>query len=161
MIAAVLVLATVLDVPFVKQEKNGCGAAALAMVMEYWARNGASEADDAADAHRIQQSLYSREAEGIFASDLARYLEANGFRAVAFHAQWADLREHLAKGWPLVVSLGHRSLHYVVVAGIDEERGWVYVNDPARRKLLKWDRVSFEREWWDHWALLAAPRDGP
>jgi predicted double-glycine peptidase len=159
MLAAVLVLAALLDVPFVKQEKNGCGAAALAMVMEYWAHNGAPVASGAADERRIQRSLYSRQAGGIYASDLARYLEENGFRAFAFHAQWADLREHLAKGRPLVVSLGRSRLHYVVVAGIDADRGWVYVNDPARRKLSKWDRASFERAWWDHWALLAAPRD--
>jgi len=25
-----------LDVPFVKQEKDGCGAASIAMVMQYW-----------------------------------------------------------------------------------------------------------------------------
>jgi len=25
-----------LDVPFVKQEKNGCGSASIAMVMQYW-----------------------------------------------------------------------------------------------------------------------------
>ena len=27
-----------LDVPFVKQEKNGCGAASIAMVMQFWQR---------------------------------------------------------------------------------------------------------------------------
>ena len=27
-----------LDVPFVRQEKNGCGAASIAMVMQYWQR---------------------------------------------------------------------------------------------------------------------------
>jgi len=25
-----------LDIPFVKQEKDGCGAASIAMVMQYW-----------------------------------------------------------------------------------------------------------------------------
>jgi len=30
-----------LDVPFVKQEKNGCGAASIAMVMQYWQRSRA------------------------------------------------------------------------------------------------------------------------
>ena len=30
----------VLDVPFVAQEKNGCGAAAISMVLSYWNENG-------------------------------------------------------------------------------------------------------------------------
>jgi len=50
-------------------------------------------------------------------------------------------------------------LHYVVVAGIDQERQLVLVNDPAQRKLLKEDRSRFEREWKGagRWTLLALP----
>jgi len=35
------------------------------------------------------------------------------------------------------------------------------VNDPARRKLLKIDRATFERYWEiaDRWTLLALPRE--
>ncbi len=160
MAAALLALAAVLlDVPFVRQEKNGCGAAAVAMVVQYWESKGARVPPEAADARQIQRALYSREAGGAFAADLRRYLEARGFRALAFQAEWPDLETNVRKGRPLVVSLGRSSRHYVVVAGIDAERGFVYVNDPARRKLLIWDRPSFERAWANHWALLAAPRD--
>jgi uncharacterized protein YvpB len=38
-------------------------------------------------------------------------------------------------------------LHYVVVAGLDEKRELVLLNDPAQRKLLKEDRSEFEQEW--------------
>src|ERR1700733_7458123 len=38
-----------LDVPFVKQDKNACGAASIAMVMRYWQQqDGGSEINSAA-----------------------------------------------------------------------------------------------------------------
>ena len=43
-----------LDVPFVKQTENGCGAAALSMTMQYWLRQGAALDPQDADAARIQ-----------------------------------------------------------------------------------------------------------
>jgi predicted double-glycine peptidase len=150
--AALATAAPWLDVPFVKQEKNGCGAASAWMVIAYW--RGA----DAADPGAILRELYSPEARGILASDLERYLRRQGFETFAFEGAWADLEQHLAKGRPLVVSLGRSPAHYVVVAGVDA--GAVAVNDPARRKLLRIDRKTFERDWKaaGRWTLLAVPR---
>jgi ABC-type bacteriocin/lantibiotic exporter with double-glycine peptidase domain len=147
-----------LDVPFVRQEKNGCGSAAISMLLGYWQQHGARVPAEAADARAIQRALYSSEAAGIYASSLARYLERQGFRTFTIRAAWEDLGAHLAKGRPLIVSLGHSRLHYVVVAGIDDARGLVLVNDPAQRKLMKLDRASFERDWYERWTLLAVPR---
>ena len=74
----------------------------------------------------------------------------------------ADVKDHLAKGRPLIVALkpGRGPLHYVVVAGVDWEQGVVLANDPAERKLLKSDRSSFEKEWKaaGNWTLLAVPQ---
>ena len=47
-----------LDVPFVRQEKDGCGAASIAMVMQYWQRQRAV-AGASSDAAQIQHALYS------------------------------------------------------------------------------------------------------
>src|SRR5512146_1549762 len=139
-----------LDVPFVKQEKDGCGAASVAMVMQYWLKQQGRPVDPAADASHIQRALYSPQGHGIYASDLQRYLEQKGFQTFVFSGRWQDLRQHLEKGRPLIVSLrpvGGEPLHYVVVAGLDWEKGLVMVNDPARRKLLKQHRSRFETEW--------------
>ncbi len=140
-----------LDVPFVRQREEGCGAAAIAMVMRYWGR----EADDAA----ILRALHDRQLRGIRASELARYFREHGFRAFEFRADWDDLVAHIAKGRPLVIALreGAGALHYVVVAGVDTAGGVVLVNDPARRKLAKLDRSDLERRWNGRWALLALP----
>ena len=46
-----------LDVPFVKQVENGCGAAVLSMTMQYWLRHGAPVDPGFADATHIQNEL--------------------------------------------------------------------------------------------------------
>ena len=155
-----------LDVPFVKQEKNGCGAASIAMVMQYWLlQRGetALAAGNAVNAPAIQRALYSKVGHGIYASDLEQYFQQRGFRTFAFRGAWADLKQHLEKGRPLIVALKPASgaaLHYVVVTGLDWESKLVVVNDPAQRKLLKQDQASFEREWSaaGKWTLLALPQ---
>jgi ABC-type bacteriocin/lantibiotic exporter with double-glycine peptidase domain len=150
-----------LDVPFVPQEKNACGAASISMVMDYWAR--AQEKPGRTDAAAIQRELYSDKAKGIFASDLQRFFERHGFRSFAFRGGWDDLHQHLAKGRPLIVALGDAGrsspLHYVVVTGIDSSQRLVFINDPARRKAASADWPDFERDWavTDHWTLLAVP----
>lgn len=153
-----------IDVPFVRQERNGCGAASIAMVMQYWRRQQGRPAEQEADASQIQGLLYSRNAHGIYASDLERYLGQHEFRTFAFPGQWSDLLQHLAQGRPLIVALKQPSgqdRHYVVVAGVDEARKLVMVNDPAERKLLERAWSEFEREWKGagKWTLLAIPRD--
>jgi len=153
-----------LDVPFVKQEKNGCGAASIAMVMQYWMLQKGRPQSPNADAIQIQRALYSGHARGVYASDVEGYLQQEGFRTFAFHGEWTDLKQQLEKGRPLIVALkrdsGNIPLHYVVIAGLDWEQGLVMVNDPAQRKLLKQDRSSFEREWSaaGKWTLLALPQ---
>lgn len=153
-----------LDVPFVKQSPEGCGAASLAMVMQYWeAQKHATPSSDS-DATHILESLHAPEAHGIYASAMERYLQKHGYQAFAFAGTWNDLSQHLQKGRPLIVALkpsgGAKILHYVVLAGIDPAAGLVMFNDPAGRKLTKLDRKSFEKEWnaAGSWTLLALPQ---
>jgi predicted double-glycine peptidase len=144
------------DVPFVRQEKNGCGAASVAMLLRYWSR-------ETADPHQIYQALNSEDTRGIRGADVERFLRERGFRTFVFQGEWADLEQHLAKGRPLMVCLNEGRtgpLHYVVVAGIDPARNLVLINDPARRKLLKVERGIFEKDWSaaERWTLLALPQ---
>lgn len=116
-----------------------------------------------ADAFTIHQKLYSRKARGILASDMERYLKDSGFRVFAFTGAWSDLRENLEKGRPLIISVqpggGKATLHYVVVTGIDWQHDALFVNDPARGKLIRIERAEFERQWeaTRNWMLLAVP----
>lgn len=153
-----------IDVPFVQQPREGCGAASLAMVMQYWAaQSGGVKADEAdRDVGRIQRELYSPNDHGITAMAMRSYLEQHGFRAFALSGTWNDLEEHLRKGRPIIVALrpeGQRELHYVVIDGIDTGRSLVMMNDPAERKLLTEERAGFEKDWkaTHNWMLLAVP----
>lgn len=153
-----------LDVPFIRQEKDGCGAASIAMVMQYWRKQQNKAAESSADAVEIQHALYSGKERGIRASDLERYFQQHGFQTFAFAGKWNDLKRHLEKGRPLIVALKpsalESSLHYVVVVGIDPDQNIVYLNDAAQRKLLKQERAGFEKQWSavEWWTLLALPK---
>jgi predicted double-glycine peptidase len=170
LLAAIVVLAgpresagVWLDVPFVKQTAEGCGAASIAMILQYWGAHGTPVPRARAEADAIQRKLYTRKAHGIFASDMERYFEDSGFRVFPLHGQWSDLRQQLGQGRPLIVGLqpgGTKSpFHYVVVNGLDWERDAVFVNDPARGKLIRIARAEFEKEWLAtrNWMLLAVP----
>jgi hypothetical protein len=140
-----------LNVPFVKQERNG------------WRIQQGEPLGAESDAAEIQRSLYSPQAHGIYASEMEHYLQQHRFRTFAFLGTPADLQQHLEKGRPLIVSLKPERgapLHYVVVAGIDPAHNLVLLNDPAERKLLKQDLPGFEKEWKSagHWTLLAVPQ---
>lgn len=151
-----------LDVPFVAQPPEGCGAAAISMVMQYWAAQQKSAAPQASNVEAIQQALYDRRSHGIPASAMQAWFKDHGYRAFAVNGTWSDLREHLSKGRPLIAAIrpdGQRELHYVVLDGLDDARGIVTMNDPAVRKLLTEERAQFERDWsaTHNWLLLAVP----
>ena len=151
-----------IDVPFVSQPRNGCGAASLSMVMQYWAAKQGAPASPEVDVTQIQRTLYSPREHGIPASSMQKYLQQHGFQAFAFNGSWSDLEQHLIKGRPLIVALkpqGQTELHYVVIDGIDGAHSLITMNDPADRKLLTEERARFEKDWsaTHNWVLLAVP----
>jgi ABC-type bacteriocin/lantibiotic exporter with double-glycine peptidase domain len=143
-----------LDVPFVAQAKDTCGAAALAMVLAYWGTS-VPHADIAA-------ALLEPELHGILGSRLAAFAEQRGFRALAYAGDADHLRAFLAKGRPLIVALGaaRGRFHNVVVVGFDAARDAWLVNDPALGAARPMPRAEFERRWAqaDRWTLLVLPR---
>ena len=163
-----------LDVPFVQQPSQGCGAASIAMVMQYWAQHQntqdpvqsgfvRNQHSQSSDVDYIQLELYSRPAHGIYASDLQGYLQSNGFNTYVVSGDLELLSRNIERGRPLIVALkptSAQALHYVVFVGVDPAQHVVLVNDPAQRKLLKVDSAAFAKEWkaTGNWTLLALPR---
>lgn len=153
-----------IDVPFFAQSKDGCGSASIAMVMTYWANKEGRALTAAADPQVIQTALFSPKNRGIRSADMQRYFQSSGFDAFVFDATWDDLRHHLELGRPLIVGLQasgpHEPLHYAVVVGMDWDRGYLFLNDPAQQKMLRISRQGFESEWRPvhNWTLLAVPR---
>jgi predicted double-glycine peptidase len=153
-----------LDVPFVRQLKNGCGAASISMLVQYWHGQGIRFEKEIIALTDIQTLLYAEESKGIRGSDMEEYLRSEGFQTFVFAGQWQDLRQQLSQGRPLIVCLGNAGpagqLHYVVVTGLDEQRRLVLVNDPQGRKLARLHQTRFEKEWdaAGRWTLLALPQ---
>ena len=151
-----------IDVPFVQQPREGCGAASISMVMQYWAKQAGQPAPADSAVESIQQAIYSPRAHGILASSMQEYLQRHGYKTFALSGRWDDFEAELRKGRPLIVGLrpeGQRALHYVVVVGVDPARGLVTIYDPAERKMLSEERAAFEKEWsaTGDWMLLAVP----
>jgi ABC-type bacteriocin/lantibiotic exporter with double-glycine peptidase domain len=158
-----------IDVPYVAQPKDGCGAAVISMVMQYWARQTPEKVAPQpgppapSDPRHIQELLFVPAEKGIPASAMLGYFEQSGYRVFAFRGDWSDLAHHVGQGRPLIVSLkasGPRGpLHYAVVAGVDSQRNYVFLNDPARGKMLRVSREGFLGEWnpANNWTLLAVP----
>jgi len=150
------------DVPFVHQPVEGCGAASIAMVMQYWAAQLKTPPGAESDVAAIQRALYSPKAHGIEASAMQQYLSEHGFRVFAVNGTWGDLELQLSKGRPLIVAIrpeNQRQLHYVVIDGVDSVGALVTMNDPGERKLLTEERARFEKDWsaTHNWLLLAVP----
>jgi ABC-type bacteriocin/lantibiotic exporter with double-glycine peptidase domain len=153
-----------INVPFVHQPREGCGAASISMVMQYWASQPGGRAVSGADVDEIQHKLYSSKEHGIPASSMEQYLRQHGFVAIAFSGNWDDLDQQLRKGRPLIAAVkpqGQSQFHYVVIDGIDPAHALVMMNDPAERKLLTQERAGFEKEWsaTRNWVLLAVPAE--
>lgn len=153
-----------LDVPFVAQPENGCGAAVISMTMQYWNSHGANVPAEFLDVTNIQHQLYSPADRGIKASAMTDYFEKQGFKTIAFRGDLKDLERHIAKGRPLIVALQESksspTLHYVVVAGTDTDQKVVLLNDPAQRKLLKMPFAELNPAWarMNYWTLLVLPK---
>jgi ABC-type bacteriocin/lantibiotic exporter with double-glycine peptidase domain len=133
------------------------------MLLQYWNAHGTAMDSRHADATAIQKQLYSRKVHGIHASNMESYLKDSGFRVFPLNGDWKDLLEHLKLGRPLIASLqlgtARTPLHYVVVTGIDWQNEAVFINDPARGKLLRVAREDFEKQWRPNrnWMLLVLP----
>jgi ABC-type bacteriocin/lantibiotic exporter with double-glycine peptidase domain len=134
------------------------------MVMQYWENRTGHAALNSADPEQIQAALYFPAEGGIPASRMVRYFQESGYRAFAFRGNWSDLSHLIQDGRPVIVSLKASGplgpFHYVVVTGVDVERGYVYLNDPAQQKMMRFSREGFESEWkpTHNWALLAVPQ---
>src|SRR6266404_7638288 len=76
-----------LDVPYVAQTGAGCGAASIAMVMQYWIRQQPGLDSGAADADRIYRLLSREPGKVISGQALKRYLEGQGFAAFVFDGE--------------------------------------------------------------------------
>jgi ABC-type bacteriocin/lantibiotic exporter with double-glycine peptidase domain len=139
-----------LNVPFVPQRKDTCGAASLTMVLRYWS--------DTVSHDEVARELVRPELHGIAGSQLADFARGRGLEAVAYRGDMAQLRDFVGKGRPLIVAWHLRGslYHNVVVVGFDDEHGTILVNDPAAGPSRAVKAAKFEKRWAGagYWTLL-------
>src|SRR2546426_9280212 len=69
-----------LDVPYVKQTEDGCGSAAISMLLQYWNSHGGGVESRRADFAAVQKKHYFRKNRGIRAFRMGSYFKGVGFR---------------------------------------------------------------------------------
>ena len=157
---------TNLEMPFVKEPVARSGAACISMLLQFWAGKTPRKLKGSPNVDDIQKALPSGGKQEETALAMRKYVQGTGLRAIVFRGKWAMLKDHVSKGHPVIVALAaggeKQPLRYVVVAGLDDDGGYVFVNDPARQSLLRLSRDDFEKQWSgaENWALLAFPFPG-
>jgi len=132
-------------VPFIAQRtERDCGAAALAMVLNYW--GVAAGADDLAAA------LPAARGRGLKAGELRELARARGLDAFVIKGEPDQIRDEIQRRHPLIVGLAQRAGrdvigHYEVVIGFNHARLLILTLDPA----AGW-RVSSYQDFAAEWA---------
>lgn len=131
-------------VPLIRQSsEHGCGAAALAMVLQHWGV-ASSDVDVARDIPGGEQG-------SIPAGSLRDLAREKGLRAFLVRGTEADLVREVALDRPVLVGLvqqytSRSYAHYEVVVGINQRTRQLLMLDPGRG-MREDDLVAFAIEW--------------
>lgn len=147
-------------VPPVRQiAREDCGAAALAMVLGYWALP-VTRAD-------ISAANPPAPERGIRAAALRDFARRQGLQAFIVEGQLADLDRELARRRPVLVGVmkrygGRVYPHYEVVVGVSRRQRRVLTLDPANGLRVN-SREGFTAEWSaaGRLTLIVFPRPAP
>jgi ABC-type bacteriocin/lantibiotic exporter with double-glycine peptidase domain len=118
------------DVPLLKQkELSDCGAAALGMILSYWAKPVTVDA--------LNKTLKPNKERGIKAGALRDLARSYGLEAFLIQGKLQDLEEELKLGRPVLVGLikdqqKSKFSHYEVVVGLNRPEGRVATLDPDK-----------------------------
>jgi ABC-type bacteriocin/lantibiotic exporter with double-glycine peptidase domain len=143
-----------LEVPFHAQRPDGCGAASLAMLLDWSGRR--------ADLDSLEQELRLPQRRGVLQISLLSAARRRGRLAYGISGA-QELLGELAGGHPVLV-LQNRAFswspvwHYAVVIGYDLDRGSVTLHSDTRpMQKLSWTR--FDRTWAasERWGMVVLP----
>lgn len=146
------------DVPFFPQERNYCGPASLASVLNYWGYTVNQE--------DVAQEVFTPRLGGTVTVDMANYVRRKGFNAVSYKGDIENIKTEIDKGHPLILFLhmGISSMiprrHYIVVVGYDDAKNAIIAYSGREKNLLipyadllkSWRRTGY-------WTLLILPKE--
>ncbi|HKA86928.1 MAG TPA: cysteine peptidase family C39 domain-containing protein [Haliangiales bacterium] len=131
-------------VPDIRQHgEYDCGAAAAAMVLDYWGKPTSEET--------IWAAAAPQDGHGVRAGWLRDELKRRGLETYLFHGTVTDLYRELAAGRPAIVGVamdwGNDALtHYLVVVALNVGERTIVALDPARG-WRQYEVDTFLREW--------------
>lgn len=122
---------------------DGCGAAALAMVLGHWGRPVSQE--------EIRAASPPPPGQGMRADTLRDLARAQGLQAFLVEGRPGDLEREVGRDRPVLVGVvkrqGRRAYpHYEVVVGYNRERRRIVTLDPARGARER-SMERFAEEW--------------
>lgn len=140
------------EVPYVLQNKNYCGPAALTSILNYWGIK--------TDQPTVGKAIFDKSIQATNGADMMLYARGKNMVAYSWNSSIADLKEKLALGIPVIVlqdsSSTDRSGHYRIAVGYDDTTEVIYVNDPYDPETKELSCGKFESLWQRHgnWSLL-------
>lgn len=154
-------------VPFEKWlERNYCGPASLAMVLNSW-----DEARSFSQ-RKIADEIYDSGSQATYNSELVLYPRTKGFESYSFQGDLGILKDLIRKDIPVIVltkttkQIGKG--HYRVVVGFDEDEGQIIFHDPYFGGRKAMTSRSFMRVWelgkgrnQSRWMMVVVPRQSP
>ncbi|MCJ7595714.1 MAG: C39 family peptidase [Desulfobacterales bacterium] len=116
-------------VPYEKWlERNYCGPACLAMVLNYW------DETRSFSQRKITDDIYDSESEATYNSELVLYPRTKGFESYSFQGNLQVLKEVIGKDIPVIVLTKTIKQiakgHYRVVIGFDDDEDQIIFHDP-------------------------------
>jgi len=133
-------------VPFEKWlERNYCGPACLAMVLNFW--DGAGHFSQ----RGIAADIYDSENQATYNSELILYPRNKGFVSYSFRGNLRVLKDVVGRNIPVIVlTKTIRQIskgHYRVVIGFDEDRDQIIFHDPYFGGRQAMDSGDFLKVW--------------
>jgi tetratricopeptide (TPR) repeat protein len=154
-------------VPFEKWlERNYCGPACLAMVLNYW------DETRSFSQRKITDDIYDSESQATYNSELVLYPRTIGFESYSFQGNLQILKEVVAKDIPVIVltktikQIAKR--HYRVVIGFDDDKGQIIFHDPYFGDRTAMTVKNFMKVWelgkgrnQSRWMMAVVPDQSP
>ena len=154
-------------VPFEKWlERNYCGPACLAMVLNYW------DETRSFSQRKITDEIYDSESETTYNSDLVLYPRTKGFESYSFQGNLRILKDVVGKDIPVIVlTKAIKQIakgHYRVVIGFDDDEDQIIFHDPYFGDRTAMTSKDFMKVWelgkgrnQSRWMMAVVPGQSP
>ena len=154
-------------VPFEKWlQRNYCGPACLAMVLNYWNETRSFSQ------RKIADEIYDSGSRATYNSELVLYPRTQGFESYSFQGNLQILKDLVAKDIPVIVLTKTIKQvakgHYRVVIGFDDDENQIIFHDPLFGGRRAMRTKAFMKVWelgkgrnQSRWMMAVVPGQSP